>query len=279
MPLLTVEDLIKGDEKEVETLVGIASGISETYDRYQDEDKGDTHTRAPGLHASEISGCMRRSVYSLMGEKRIERTALHWKRRFKTGHAIHDMFQKDFHRMAKRGDLLVTFQDEVKLKPCVEQPLSAKWDVQSSADGIFTLWEEKNGEKKPFIRVLLEIKTASPTDFEKLNGPKEEHIDQATMYMACLDVPLVWFLYYNKGNQNFTPSTNPSFFRRFEPKRWATLEDRFEKIHTHAALKTLPDRQESVLCEFCAFSHVCEPNILKVHRSGHKPPPAHWGKR
>ena len=277
MPLLSVDDLL-GDEEEVATLVGHAAGISETYDRYQSEDKGDTHKRLPGIHASEATGCMRRAVYSLMGTQRIEETALHWKRRFKMGHAIHDMFQKDFHKMAGREDLGITFEDEVKLRPCIEQPLSAKWDIQSSADGIFTIWKDK----KPLIRVLLEIKSASPTDYESLREPKEEHLDQTTIYQACLDVPLVWFLYFNKGNQNFTPSTNPSFFRKFDARRWEKLEAHFEKIHTAAALKILPDRQESVLCQFCAFSHVCEPETLKFGGSkmrGHKAQPSHWGKR
>lgn len=273
MPLLTIKDLLEGSPDEVDSLVARASGISEHYDRYVDSDKGNGHTRAPGIHASEVSGCQRRVVYSLNGEKRVERSASVWKRRFKVGHAVHEMFQTDFERMARKSGFALTFDPEVPIYPCPEQPKAAEWEIHSSCDGLFTLRETPYGPA--FARTILEIKTASPGDFEKLTAPKPEHIEQAHVYMACLDVPLVWFLYFNKGNQNITPSTNPSFFIRFDPKIWADLEKRFEAAHTHVHLKTLPDRQESVGCEFCAFSWTCKPKYLE-RRNGFKPAPASW---
>jgi len=278
MQLVTIDDLLNGDPAEVDTLVAKASGISEVYKKYFAEDPGDTKERKPGIHASEISGCLRRLVYSINGTEREEKSAPDWKRRFKVGHAIHDMFQKDFRRMAKMSKATIEFEDEVRIYPCAEQPLAAKWDIQSSTDGLFAVREEPGG---PVIyRCLLEIKTESPAGYEELKGVKLDHKEQGHVYMACLNVPLIWFLYYNKGNQNFTPSTNPSFFMRFDPKVWQGLEERFEKAHILAATGELPPREEGIKCEFCAFSHECKPAYLnKIRGVGHAATPKHWGKK
>lgn len=275
MQLLTIKDLLEGDPAEVDSMVARASGISETYENYFAEDEGDSHTRAPGLHASEISGCERKAVYSLMATPRIEQSAPVWRRRFKIGHAIHKMFQDDLERMAGKKRYFIDFVPEVRVHPCMEQPLAAKWDIHSHTDGIFTVRESEDGP--PLYRVILEIKSEAPASYEKLQAIKDEHVEQAHVYMACLDVPLTWFLYYNKGNQNFTPSTNPNFFLRFNPKTWEKLEERFERMHVAALNNTLPDRKEGLPCEFCAFSHVCKPNYT-LRQGGHAPKPSHWGK-
>lgn len=274
MPLLTIADLLNGDPAEIETIIGKASGISEMYEEYFAADRGDAHTRLPGIHASEVSGCERRIAYSLMGTPRVEQSASIWKRRFKMGHAVHKMLQDDFERMAGIKVNRIDFEPEATIKPCMDQPLSAKWDIQSHTDGIFTLYEEVDGP--PLCRMILEIKTEAPSSYEALKATRPDHIEQGTVYMACLDVPLIWFLYYNKGNQNFTPSTNPNFFLRFDPRIWEKLEARFERAHINAALKKLPEREESVKCEFCAFSHECKPATLNRRQFGHKSAP--WGK-
>lgn len=274
MALLTIDDLLNGPKGEVDSLIAKVAGLSETYDAWLAEEKGNAHLRAPGIHGSEVSGCARKVVYSLLNEKKVEKVGLTWKRRFKIGHAVHDMFQKDFHRMTGRSDYHISFQDEVPVAPDL-QPNAAKWQIYSHADGVFTIREKWDGP--PIARVVLEIKTEAPDGYEKLKAPKPEHLEQAHVYMACLDVPLVWFLYYNKGNQNYTPTTNPSFFRRYDPSIWATLEERFEKFHIAASLGQLPDRQESIICEFCPYSWTCNPACL--NRAGtQRQPHSRWMK-
>jgi hypothetical protein len=174
MKLNTIQDLLEGDPAEVATLVAKASSLSDRYDKQVDGDPGDGHKRAAGIHASEISGCKRRIVYSILDTPRVEKSALVWKKRFRIGHRIHAMIQDDLEAMARNSGGLMTFEPEVKIKPCMDQPLAAKWDIHSSTDGLFTFKEEADG---PVItRALIEIKSESPDGYEKLKGPKPEHV-------------------------------------------------------------------------------------------------------
>lgn len=273
MPLLTIKDLLEGDPKEVNELIERASTLSDIYEAGLDADQGDGHLRLPGIHASEVSGCQRRLVYTMRGEPKTGHVAAVWKRRFKVGHALHDMFQSEFEKLMRRSNFCITFEREISISPG-RQRLADRWNIHSSTDGVFTIRDRWDGPS--LARVILEIKTESPDGFEKLKAPKPDHVEQAHVYMACLDVPLTWFLYFNKGNQNYTPSTNPSFFIRYQPDIWEKLESRFDKAHTHVALNTLPDRQESVLCEFCAYSGGCKPKYLERGAARFAPAPQGW---
>jgi CRISPR/Cas system-associated exonuclease Cas4 (RecB family) len=273
MPLLTIKDLLEGDPEENNSLIAQARMISSLYEDYLEEQKGDAHLREPGIHASEISGCDRRIVYSLMETARVESTTNEWKKRLKVGKALHSMLQSEFSEMSQASKLSIEFKEEAKISPYLGQPFATKWNIYSSCDGIFTL---RNSEG-PFAKVGVEIKSASPDSFSKLREPWPEHIVQAHVYMACLDIPMMWFLYWNKGNQNYTPSDNPNFFISYNKKVVDILEARFEKCHVAAMLKELPDKQESTKCEFCPFSHVCQPTILSRSGGFHKPNPR-WSK-
>lgn len=275
MPLNTIQDLLEGDSEDVRALVKRASQLSEDYENFLDNAVSDGHTRAPGLHASEISGCQRKAFYSLKGTPRDKTTpAAIWRRRFATGHAIHRMFQEDFERYGY-ANKHITFEAEVPIKPCPEQPLAAKWDIMSSCDGVFTIRDHALGPS--ILRVGLEIKTESPTSFEKRRAPDPKHVEQAHIYMACLDVPLMWFLYYNKGNQNYTGSYLEKFLVPFDPALWARLEERFEALHLAVLQDAPPPREESLACEFCAFASTCKPKYLTQRRGVHTPS-ARWSK-
>lgn len=217
--------------------------------------------RAPGIHASEVSGCPRRMVYSLSGTKRVDRSPLVWKKRFKVGHALHSMLQTDFHNLADNCDDIF-FEEEIPINSSTSD-VAKQWDINSRADGVFTFIEKGS----PVLRVLLEIKTKSPDEFSKLKEPDEEHVEQAHVYMASLDLPVTWFLYWNKGNQNYTGTDLKPFLYKFDQKIWSRLEERFAQAHMHVAEGTLPAREESILCEICSFSHTCKPKYLqkKMH--------------
>ena len=279
MPLATIHDLLTGAPEELEVLVKKASSLYDVYENHLASDPGDAHTRLPGIHASEMSGCERRIVYSLIGMERRELSGAQWRRRFRIGHAIHEMFQRDFHRMARQmglsavQDWHISFDHELPISPCL-QALAKEWSIFSHCDGVFTIRERWDGPV--VLRVVLEIKTKSPAEYDKLMKrahPDPEHIEQAHLYMACLDVPMTWFLYYNKGNQNYT-GTDSNFLIRFDPALWATLEARFRRAHNAAgdavALdgrlieENLPQREESVKCQFCAFAWACKPPSLNA---------------
>jgi len=269
--ILTIEDFLKAPEEQKKQIQDEAAQISVSFEEHLAKDKGDSHIRAPGIHASEVHGCERKMVYSLLGTERKEKLDNTWKKRFMVGHALHAMLQTQFEQMAG-GPFVSTFQSEVKISPEL-QPVAAAWNIQSHCDGLFQL--RRPGEPDPFARVVLEIKTASPGEYDKLKAPKPEHVEQAHVYMGCLDTPFTWFLYWNKGNQNYTGSNNPSFFTVFNPDTWMGLLKKFERGHIAADTNQLPDRLEGVGCDFCAFSWTCKPQYLQ-RRSGTHVPHGRW---
>jgi hypothetical protein len=251
--LTTITDLKNPD---VASMVMRARKISSRYDDFITKSRG--KDRLPGIHASEVHGCKRKIVYSLLAYPPKENLAKGWRQRFQVGHAVHDMLQTDFENMAKASGGLLEFQREALVTP-ETNALAQKWFVNSACDGIFTEYDCPGGD--PVLRYGLEIKTEAMDGFDKLKAPKESHIWQAHVYMACLDLPAFWFLYMNKNNQNTTGSEG-EFFVLWDPKVWATLEARFAECHDFAERFVFPEREESMLCQFCGFSYTCQPPSL-----------------
>jgi len=220
----------------------------------------ESKTRRPGIHASEASGCLRRAVYTLQGTEKREEISSIWRRRFNVGHAVHAMIQADLHKLCERIKGW-QFHDEVVIHPGLGGP-SQKWNVHSSCDGIFTIeagGTPMNWLPPSIVRVGLEIKTISPSGYKSLKSPLDYHLDQAHVYMACLDLPLMWFLYFNKGNQSFTASRG-AFLISFDPDRWAKLEERFASAHKYVEVAGLPPRDEGITCQFCPYTWTCKPS-------------------
>ena len=226
--------------------------------------------RAQGIHASEISDCLRMSVYSLMGIRRRPNPHMgDLRRRFQIGHAVHAMIQNDFSAIAQQSRDRLRFTAEVP----VDQSLGGvaeRWELASTSDGEFTLVDARGD---PYARIGLEIKSASHGEFERLRKPKPAHIEQCTVYQAGRSVPITWVLYYNKSNSNVSAVT-PAFVREFDASLWRKLEKQFQVVHQHRQKRTLPARQEGFHCRMCAFAWACKPGCLP------KPPlPARGAKR
>jgi hypothetical protein len=273
MPLASIADL-NGPTEEVIRCVEMAKELSSLYDDYIVLDQDDGGHRAPGIHASELYPCLRKSVYSVLGTPKKPHVAKFWKQRFKVGTAVHTMMQEDFHKMAKRSqqgkamrvaedaankmNCILEFEDEVRVHPS-KQAIAARYKLHSSCDGVFTFRDKTTNEV--VLRVGLEIKTEAPDGYEKLKEPKKEHVRQAHIYMACLDLPLMWFLYMNKGNQNNTGSAAP-WLVTWQPQVWAELEERCKTVLDFAERNELPDRTETMVCEFCPWSYTCQPSNM-----------------
>lgn len=275
MPLRSIADLNRPLE-EIQPYIDMAKSLNDMYDDFIVLEQ-DGHDRAPGIHASELYPCLRKPYYSLTGVPRKPNVSKFWKQRFKVGTAIHLMLQQDFHKLAKRSqrgeamrvaaalalqmDCYVEFEDELEVSP-EKQELARHYNLHSHCDGIFTFYKMDTGEV--VLRVGLEIKSEAPDGYAKLTAPKEEHVRQAHIYMACLDLPLMWFFYMNKGNQNNTPSKSP-FLITWQPKVWLEIQDRMNVIHQHAAEGVLPARTEGIWCEFCPWAYTCMPqNMMKA---------------
>ena len=257
MPLTKIADLLNEPSDLIQRLVQ-ARQLANGYDAFIANSRGDGHARLPGIHASEVSGCERKIVYSLLATPRKDSISKNWRQRFQMGHAIHGMLQRDFHQMAKKSGGLIAFEDEVLIAPAIQQ-VASQWFINSSCDGVFTFFDEPGGP--PVLRIALEIKSEAPDGYDKLKAPKPEHIEQGHIYMKALDVPLIWYLYMNKANQNNTDTSGP-FLVTFDPAIWDKLEAKFQRCFDLADKEEIPPREESMICQFCAFSYCCQPPSL-----------------
>lgn len=263
------------DRPEAPDMLELAGKLSTLYDDFLDnfEEKG--AVRHPGIHASEIVSCVRKSFYCLNEAEKRPTTSKVWTKRFQIGHAIHEMVQTHFRRMAARENAKVyvsnlakangwhlTFESEVKVAPEFQE-LAAHYQIYSACDGIFTF--RQSADSPPFLRVGLEIKSESPDGFEKLKAPKPVHVEQMHIYMAALDLPIAWFFYFNKGNQNNTPSTGP-WMIQFDHSIWMKLELRINAAIQAAIAGVEPPREEGLQCEFCPWSYLCNPKFLNRNK-------------
>lgn len=260
MRLASLSDLQRPRE-EIADLIDRASQISQLYDDMVESERGDGHLRAPGIHASELS-CERQMFYSVIAQPKKNSVNKNMRQRFQLGKAVHSMLQADFHMLARNSGGRIQFEDEVPVSP-KHQEIARRLNIHSSCDGIFSFLEEPY-VGPIFLRLGLEIKTEAPDSYEKVvkDGPKEEHIDQAHVYMRCLDFPLMYFMYVNKGNQNNVPSISP-FLIEFDPVRWARIEEKCKRVLSMVQREEVPERQESFRCTFCPYNYVCEPETAK----------------
>lgn len=269
MPLASIADL---NNAEAPDLVELAKKLSTMYDDFLDNFPSNSHERTAGIHASDISSCTRRATYCLIGKEKKEKITKHWQKRFQMGHAVHAMVQHQMRKMAIRENAKtiaesmasangwhLSFEEEVRVGPDLQE-LARYYKMYSSCDGIFSFREHPDAA--PFLRVGLEIKSEAPKSYEELKSPKKYHVDQMHLYMAALDLPLAWFFYYNKGNQNNTESNAP-WLITFNPSVWQRMESRCRTALQAEATATLPDKEEGIHCEFCPWSWTCEPKHLQ----------------
>jgi len=274
--LTSIADLETNPPEVNKNFVAQAMGLSTWYDQWKQQDMGGyTYTvdvvgskgRSGGIHASEISNCPRKAVYTMTGtEARPGEKNVGMQRRFNLGHAVHAMLQKEFELMCSwmnQEKVVIDFKDEVAIHPKLQE-VAEQWDLHSSCDGIFTFWHMGN----PYLRVGLEIKTKSALEYEKLTSPEPMHFEQTCTYMAALDLPLMWTLYYNKSNSNYTNSEPPYLFK-FDKHLWHTrLKPRFSSFHQHAQQNKLPDRVEGFYCSWCPYTWTCQPKNAQTRRHG-----------
>lgn len=293
MQLLSINDLNQPQEALlplIQEAQGLAAmwkdfvAIDDETHSYEVVDFGESG-RAPGFHASEMSGCFKRLVYAKWGtEKQVKTTDVNMKFRFKLGTAVHALVQSDLVRMCKKTNGRIQFEPESRIS-AETSDVARVWGISSSSDGIFTFnrWVQVEGTNVytwvPYMRVGLEIKTASHDEFTKYKEPKEEHKNQTNLYMRCLDLPLMWTLYYNKNNSNITDPMAPWLFQ-FDFQRWSLLEQRMSSTNYHIMTNQLPAKEEGMHCRWCPYSWHCQPAILKAKTgSGNFRPTAAPGLR
>ena len=255
MSLLTIAD---GEREENWEEHGhLFRGFSDAYERFMDE--RDDHVRPAGVHASEITGCLRSAAYTMTATEKKGIIGRIWRKKFEHGHWVHAGIQAAMHEMDGKFDSY-QFEDEVRINPD-NNAVAADWNIFSSCDGVITFF--KNGN--PIARMGLEIKTESAAQFEKLTEPRDYHLDQVHVYMACLDLPATWLMYYNKGNENITPSAGP-FLVKYTPMIWSRVVDRIVELNALIEAGKLPPRKEGIWCEWCKYAWTCRPSWRRSPR-------------
>jgi len=193
-------------------------------------------------------GCGRMLYYRYIGEEPVQRTKPRNRRIFDTGTQIHIQLQAYLNEIARRSNEEYDFNDEVGISPKTSQEAN-RLEIVSTTDGIF---EIKLGNQ---IRFGLEIKSIKTELFDKLNGPKPEHIVQSTLYMACLDLPLMNILYYNKNTSSIL-----EFPLVFDPEIWKAISKKILFVRMAAIENSPPPRECSMFCYECRYFHICKPN-------------------
>lgn len=223
---------------------------------------GGGYERAQGIHASELSGCLRQVAHNLLGTPvgGIQQPSVTTELTFAIGHAWHNILQGYLLETASRDPDGATFRPEIKISP-EHQELAAHYNIQSHSDGIWR-WAAY-----PDYLLNIEIKSSSKEEFKARKQPEPDHVEQAHIYMGVLRAAHTWFIYIDKESGEFTPSTYP-WVVPFRREVWDKLEGRMNLVHHAVAQGQLPEREESWWgCGKCNYAWECQPNVLAKERA------------
>lgn len=141
--------------------------------------------------------------------------------------------------------------------------------IRGSCDGVLT-------ERKTGYRWGLEVKTINKRDFDKLTGPLEKHVAQASIYARLTGVVWITILYWCKD------AGHPlrEYHVQYDAARWAGLTARAKELYGYVRAfeesgedpDTLPAFDQAECddsIKFCRSSVHCHKVMGKVfHRSG-----------
>jgi len=207
--------------------------------------------RLPGIHASEVTKCLRMAKFTLNKEAK-QGTRVDMLRRFYIGHAVHEMLQNAWTAACRARGGSVTFEPEVEI---ADTPLGKELNLRSKSDGVFTFLSP-SGE--PYARIGLEIKTEDPEAWKKLTRPRMSHIKQVQVYMAALSLPMMYFAYINKSTGETTPF-GEKFCHVFDPDMWEVIKNDILRVLSSKSVYDLPRAAETFSCTICPYRGPCGP--------------------
>ena len=195
------------------------------------------------IHASQTARCKLRLYYDIIGDFQPEEyIPPELQITFTIGHAVHAVVQAALNTAL--GD---TFRDEVKVD--IDDFLI----YGSSTDG---LWEA------PKARVVLEIKTMSEKEFQKLNKPKPDHRLQANgIYATGLDCPFICYLYVSKGwphsIKQYVEVYDPRLLSQWVREKWRPIEKALMD-----GVPPIPDATKYE-CKECCYKRDCPQALVR----------------
>ena len=192
-------------------------------------------------------GCARLLYYRYIEQEPRDKIPPRLRRIFDTGHKVHEQLQNYLHIIAARLDA-ETFVDEAVCN-MANSEVADYYDIDSTTDGVWTITAPNLD-----LRYGLEIKSMKDELFKKLNGAETYHIVQCHVYMACLDLPFMVVLYYNKND-----SSMAEFVIEFDDKLWEAITNKINYVRRCAVDEEEPEREIGFHCRTCRYSYVCKP--------------------
>jgi len=198
-----------------------------------------------GVHPSETE-CTRRVTFCLLdAPKKTAKITVKQQLLLDQAKAIHAMIQTELE--VGIGDIIpgARFQAEVEISP-ETHPLAREFLITGHADGVTYL---PDGDE------VLEIKTVRDEEVVKaLQGVKLPHLRQANIYMYCLDVHKVTFMYVARAD----PNARRFFPAVFDKLLWeATAANIRLAIESSVEGRLPPVATDSYTCRLCPYSHLC----------------------
>lgn len=267
MRLTSIQHLRDADPRSVKTVLGYVQ-VAQKIESYLEDLNLEEHSKRLGVFsASDIGnktghslcgkypvGCGRLLYYRYVGEEAQDKIPPRLRRIFDTGSAIHRQLQDYLHVIAKKTGGSETFVEEAKFDERTSATAN-NFEIESTTDGIWTV-----SVPELEVRFGLEIKSMKDDLFKKLNGPESYHVVQCHVYMACLDLPLMVVLYYNKND-----STLAEYVVLFDDKIWKAITDKIDYVRKCAVDDVEPEREVGFHCRTCRYVHVCKPPKPEKH--------------
>jgi len=141
--------------------------------------------------------CPRKLWYQRWGAEACSEPDAKSLRIFRLGDAIHDDIRRALRRAGFKGDIPTSKDEESELSIEVAFGDDESETVTGHPDAILRD-VEVDGE---VVDVLVEIKSIGPAGWPYLfkEGPKEDHIAQASVYATAADCTKCLYIYYQKG--------------------------------------------------------------------------------
>lgn len=217
------------------------------------------YPRKAGIHPSAMStSCLLKIYYEAIGVQRQVTNEARELLIFDLGTATHDMLQS-FGMKGVWGD---RYTPEV---PVGETPLAKELMIEghADADNILTI-DEIAGAPIFEVGIVHEYKSINDNGYEGLkNKPKPQHKQQATVYSACLNRPVVVYLYFNKNNSNIA-----DFPVVFEPQLWETMRQKAAAVRDAVLSGTPPPGDVGYHCQQCGYVYDCPAYKLAKSKKG-----------
>lgn len=207
------------------------------------------HPRYPGVHPSQLqSPCMLKVYNDVVGIDGQEKNQNRLQLTFDLGHAIHHMFQG----YGLDGAWGSHYIPEAPVSGDF-QDLAAQYMIEGSADAENIMSIDM--PESPYIYevgLVHEYKSINTDAFNKLARQKSEHQQQATVYSACLNRPVVVYLYFSKNDSNLA-----DFPVEFNPTVWQQVSNKAAVVVDFYRRGVAPKGETGYHCQECKYALTC----------------------